>query len=84
MIENYTLPQYHSKSSFSDVVILVFIQIGLWRMVAHSIKLLQQGIHNPEVLEEFKQFLRQEAKATIEQSEFYEYPWRRTEAHLKT
>ncbi|XP_029201418.2 regulator of G-protein signaling protein-like isoform X1 [Acropora millepora] len=43
--------------------------IGLWRMVAHSIKLLQQGIHNPEVLEEFKQFLRQEAKATIEQNQ---------------
>ena len=42
-------------------------------MVAHSITLLQQGIHNPEVLEEFKQFLRREAKTTIEQSEFYEY-----------
>ena len=53
-------------------------------MVAHSITLLQQGIHNPEVLEEFKQFLRREAKTTIEQSEFYEYQWRKTQAHLRT
>ena len=41
-------------------------------MVAHSITLLLHGIHNPELLEEFKQFLRRETKATIEQSEFYE------------
>ena len=40
-------------------------------MFAHSVMLLQRGIHNAELVEEFKQFLIKETKATIEQSEYY-------------
>ena len=38
-------------------------------MFAQSVMLLQRGIRNPELVEEFKQFLIKETKTTIEQSE---------------
>ncbi|XP_068697043.1 regulator of G-protein signaling protein-like [Montipora foliosa] len=42
---------------------------GLWVMFAQSVMLLQRGIRNPELVEEFKQFLIKETKTTIEQNQ---------------
>ena len=38
-------------------------------MFAHNIMSFQRGIHNPDSLREFKQFLKKESKATVELSE---------------